>query len=207
MTVNRPIARTTEQKTAAILASAAQLIASQGFQSATLRMIARDSGVIERTIIYHFGSKEGILSAICQRHMATLLNAVEKADQPAEKRRRRLDALALALVEAISDEADAHATLLIADDLLPLAERQDLRQRQNWLIALFAEAMEAVVPGLQGRSDLAKPSVLSLLILLNQHGTWFQDGGPMRRSSYAKFAVSAVLSETRNQLRKPARPE
>jgi len=183
------------------LATAAQLVARDGIEPTTLRLIARDSGVIERTIIYHFGSKEGVLSELCRRHMAALLHAVEKADLPDERRRKRIYKLALALVEAISERADAHATMLEAETRLSLAERRDLRQQQRWLIALFAEAMETVEPRLKGRRDLAMPAVMSLLILFNHHCTWFREGGPMRRSSYATFAVNSMLSGVRNQLR------
>jgi TetR/AcrR family transcriptional regulator len=192
---------TPETKTAAVIASAAELAAEHGFEYATLWRISRASGVPERTIVHHFGNKEGVLRELCREHISALTASVLAADQPLEMRRRRLDALALALIDAINARAAAHEAVLQAKHWLSREDREDLRQRQRWVSAIFTEAIEAVLPALKRRPGLTKPAVISLLVLLNQHGTWFREGGPMRRTSYASFAVTAVLSGLRQHLR------
>ncbi len=200
MPVNRQITRSPEQRTDAILASAAQLVAAQGVEFATLPRIARASGEVERTVIYYFGSKNGILREVCLRQVRALLEAVENADQPEQTGRPRLDAMARALVQAINDHAAAHATLLEAKARLALVDRQDLDQQRRWLVLLMTDAMIGVLPALQGRPDLIEPAAQSLLTMLTEHDRWFSENGPMSRSNYAQFAVTMVLSGVTRQL-------
>jgi AcrR family transcriptional regulator len=185
--VNRQITRSPEQRTDAILASAAQLVAAQGVEFATLPRIARASGEVERTVIYYFGSKNGILREVCLRQVRALLEAVENADQPEQTGRPRLDAA-------------AHATLLEAKARLALVDRQDLDQQRRWLVLLMTDAMIGVLPALQGRPDLIEPAAQSLLTMLTEHDRWFSENGPMSRSNYAQFAVTMVLSGVTRQL-------
>ena len=199
--MTRTIHSKAEQVPGAIVAGVTRVIARRGVDGATLDRMARETGVLISTIIYHFRSKRGVLAEICRRHMALLLSVVEQADQPEVTARHRLDAMAAALVEAIAGASAAHDAMLQAGGRLAAGDARDLRQQQRWLVALFVEAAEAVVPALRQRADLAKPAVLSLLILLTHHAEWFREDGAMSRAAYARFAVSSMLGGIRHGLR------
>lgn len=52
-----------------IIAAAEMLLASGGPQRATVRAITQAAGVNVAAINYHFGSRDGLMLAICARHM------------------------------------------------------------------------------------------------------------------------------------------
>lgn len=55
-------------KRAAILQAAKQLFAEQGFDGASMDLIARRAGVSKLTVYSHFGDKDGLLTAVVQAH-------------------------------------------------------------------------------------------------------------------------------------------
>jgi AcrR family transcriptional regulator len=52
-----------------LIAAAEKLLAEEGPQRATVRAITQAAGVNVGAINYHFGSRDGLMTAICGRHM------------------------------------------------------------------------------------------------------------------------------------------
>ena len=52
-----------------IIAAAERLLAEEGPQKATVRAITQLAGVNVGAINYHFGSRDGLMTAICAKHM------------------------------------------------------------------------------------------------------------------------------------------
>lgn len=52
-----------------ILAAATPLFAQQGFDAVGVRMIASAAKVNIAAVNYHFGSKDGLIAAVCERHL------------------------------------------------------------------------------------------------------------------------------------------
>lgn len=52
-----------------IIAAAERLLAEEGPQKATVRAITQAAGVNVGAINYHFGSRDGLMTAICAKHM------------------------------------------------------------------------------------------------------------------------------------------
>ncbi len=52
-----------------IIAAAETLLAEEGPQKATVRAITQAAGVNVGAINYHFGSRDGLMTAICAKHM------------------------------------------------------------------------------------------------------------------------------------------
>lgn len=65
------------QREGEILEAAIELIAVHGFHSTSTRRIAKEAGVSESTIFYHFGSKEGLLIVILQNFYARLIDSAQ----------------------------------------------------------------------------------------------------------------------------------
>jgi AcrR family transcriptional regulator len=97
-----------------ILQAAAQVFAEQGYARATTRALAAAAGVNEVTLFRHFGSKQGLFSAIIEAHAAPALNTAMAAQFTGEYRQdllvmggyvlqvmlERRDAMRLMLCEA-----------------------------------------------------------------------------------------------------------
>lgn len=67
MTPRTTRVRDPESTRAAVLQEATRVFAELGFSGASLREISERSGVSKPVIYYHFGSKEGLYSAVKQR--------------------------------------------------------------------------------------------------------------------------------------------
>jgi AcrR family transcriptional regulator len=185
-----------------VLSLATDIVARHGYEALTYNALHRASGTSPSTILSKFGSKEGLLLAICERHVDALLAAAERADLPEGTTRLRLDRLAQALVTEIERAPAAHKVLLIGQIYLPPERQKTLRRKQRWMTALFASALEAALPRLaHDQPALTMPAVLSLLSLLNHHVQWFHATGVLSRGDYARFAVTSILHGVRQQLR------
>ncbi|MGY2894960.1 TetR family transcriptional regulator C-terminal domain-containing protein [Deinococcus sp. UYEF24] len=69
-------------------------IFEQGYAGVTLERIATHAGVSKGTLVYHFGSKEGLLSAVMKRFVRTVAAATRRALRLAVTPRDRLSAYA-----------------------------------------------------------------------------------------------------------------
>lgn len=66
-------------KRAALEKAAYQAIYERGFTTVTLSDIAQHAGVSRGTLVYHFGSKAGLLAAVMQRFTRTITTATRRA--------------------------------------------------------------------------------------------------------------------------------
>src|SRR5208337_5563796 len=83
-----------------ILLAAKQLFARNGYENASTVAIARQAGTSESQLMKHFGSKQGLLSAILDRGWAAILQRVESLRgnaSPADKLLAMLDAIVVEL--------------------------------------------------------------------------------------------------------------
>lgn len=99
-----------------ILKSAKQLFARSGYENTSTVAIARQAGTSESQLMKHFGSKQGLLSAILDRGwvaIADRLNAARRTVSPGER--------LLAVLEAVAIELENDAEL---KDLMMLEARR-----------------------------------------------------------------------------------
>jgi AcrR family transcriptional regulator len=101
---------------AALLNQCVQFLTGNGFSQLSLRQIAAGAGTSHRMLIYHFGSREGLLAAVVSQVEATQRDALgamaRDIDDPVELGRRfwqRLADPSLAGAERLFFEIYAHA--------------------------------------------------------------------------------------------------
>lgn len=182
-----------EDKRRSILGPSAKLFATHGYDRASMNMVAAACGVSKALLYHYYRDKETLLFDIVRIHLEELLAAVEAAmAEPAEPQ-ARLRAMAEALLEAYR-EADAEHKVQINNLGLLAPERQaEIKALERDLVARFADAIAACVPGLRESSGLLKPVTMSLFGMLNWHYLWFRENGPLSRKGYADLAVKLLL--------------
>lgn len=82
------------QRRTALERAAYLAIFEQGYAGVTLERIAAHAGVSKGTLVYHFGSKEGLLSAVMRRFVRTIAAATRRALRLATTPHARLRAYA-----------------------------------------------------------------------------------------------------------------
>jgi AcrR family transcriptional regulator len=61
------------------LDAALGLFGTRGYEATSLDMVAADAGVRKQTILYHYGDKEGLLTAVVDRSASEVAAAFERA--------------------------------------------------------------------------------------------------------------------------------
>lgn len=125
-----------------IIAAAVELIGEDGFKAATMRKIARQSGIGDATIYNYFPTKEAILYGYYEDHMHACINALKKVT----------DFHTFNLQEQIQTLFDTSQTLYLADrEFVAKTFRQAmLAGSRDWarvkpIRAIFLSAVEEMM--------------------------------------------------------------
>ena len=160
-----------------ILAAAVQLFAQYGYHAATMRDIARISGIQAASIYYHYPSKQALLVEIMDTHMRTLNTNLQRIVQeplPVEQR----------LHEAIANHIRLHTTykaefFIIDTEIRALEEQQRgaiLALRDQYEILLQGLLEEGMEQGMFRRVDI-KVASYALIAMCTEVATWFRPDG------------------------------
>jgi AcrR family transcriptional regulator len=190
----RPRAADHEDKRQAILARAAELFAQHGYDRASLAMIAQACGVSKALLYHYYADKAELLFDVLAQHLQRLVDAARGAAMLRAAPRRRLEALAGALLDEYRDADAVHRVQLTCLGLLP-AERQDaLRALERAIVAEAATIIAELDPRAAHDRRLLKPLTMSFFAMLNWHHLWHREGGALSREAYAAM-VAALIAE------------
>jgi TetR/AcrR family transcriptional regulator len=180
-----------DDKRRAILAQSARLFAQNGYDRASLVMIAQACSMSKALLYHYYHDKADVLFDIIRTHLDDLLDRTAAAERDVANPRERLTALATALLEAYRDAEAEHQVQLNALHLLPPARRDELRGMQKALVDRFAAAIAAMLPEVAPHE--LKPLTMSLFGMLNWSYLWFDDRGALSRADYARLAVRLIV--------------
>ena len=93
-----------------ILDKAEELFTEHGYKSASIRDIARECGVTNAAIYYHFPNKESLFADVMQRHAECLQEKMTSAGEKIESPRERITAILQAYIDVIAGQ---HAPLFM----------------------------------------------------------------------------------------------
>src|SRR6202165_186796 len=160
-----------------ILAAAVQLFAQYGYHAATMRDIARISGIQAASIYYHYTSKQALLVEIMDTHMRNLNANLRRIAQESSSIQQRLH-------EAIANHIRLHTTykseFFIIDTEIRALEGENrgailaLRDRYEALLQhLLREGMEQ---GIFRQVDI-KVTSYALIAMCTEVAAWFRPDG------------------------------
>lgn len=192
----RPRAVDHDDKRDALLRAAARLFADGGYDRSSMAEVAKACGVSKALVYHYYVSKDVLLYDIIRQHLEALIAACEEVNHRDAPARERLERLAAALLDAYRDADAEHKIQINEMKRLPKERQDELRGLERHLVAIFAEAIAAAVPALQG-GPLLKPVTMSLFGMLNWHYLWFRPGGPVSREDYARLAVRLAVEGSR----------
>lgn len=160
-----------------ILAAAVQLFAEYGYHAATMRDIARVTGIQAASIYYHYANKQALLVEVMETHMRNLNSNLERiAQQPVSIQQR--------LHQAIANHIHLHTTFkseffIIDTEIRALeGENRDailaLRDRYEALLqSLLREGMERRI----FRQVDIKVASYALIAMCTEVAAWFRPNG------------------------------
>lgn len=160
-----------------ILAAAVQLFAQYGYHAATMRDIARISGIQAASIYYHYPSKQALLVEIMDTHMRDLNANLQRIVQEALPVEQRLH-------EAIANHVRLHTTykaefFIIDTEIRALEEGQRgaiLTLRDQYEMQIQGLLQEGMEQGIFRRVDI-KVASYALIAMCTEVATWFRPDG------------------------------
>lgn len=188
----RPRSADYDDKRSAILRHSAAMFAQNGYDRTSMAEVAAACGVSKALLYHYYVSKETLLFDILRTHLQDLIDSVVAIDRTLTPR-ARLRALIGAVLESYRDADDEHKIKLNEIGKLTAPRRRELIEMQRRLVAVFADAIGAVMPDIDRDKILLKPVTMSLFGMLNWHYMWFRERGAISREDYADLVTTLVI--------------
>ena len=180
-----------------VLAAAVQLFATYGYHAATMRDIARMTGIQAASIYYHYDNKQALLVEIMETHMLQLNANLQRIVDKQEGVQQRL-------YEAIANHIRLHTTFksefFIIDTEIRALEDENREnilamrdQYESLLQKLLREGMEQ---GILRETD-AKVSSYAIIAMCTEVAAWFRPSGRLSVQQvidiYAQMVTEGLL--------------
>jgi AcrR family transcriptional regulator len=154
-----------------ILDAARELFVRRPYEEVTLRMIAEAVEYTAPTILNHFGSKEGLIFAICEEDFRALrarFERIAKVADPIERLRR----IAPAYVEFAMEHPNHYRFMFMTPHPVPGPEATSIERGnpdQDAYAFLRATVAEAIDAG-RLREDCGDPDLVAQILWSGVHG-------------------------------------
>jgi AcrR family transcriptional regulator len=182
----------------AILASAAQLFAQQGYVGTSMNQVAAACGLSKPALYHYVRDKADLLFEIATTHVNRLHALIEEVAQGDTVHAPPADAVAHVrrLIERfVLEYAGArHAHRVLTEDVkfLEPADQARVLELQRQVVSSFANAIAQARPELMN-TDLHKPLSMLLFGMMNWMFTWLQPDGKLSHADMAPVVADLFL--------------
>lgn len=205
-----------ERRRVWIREAGARLFAQRGLDGVSFSDIAASLKMPLTTCTHYYRTRDELVHAILYEHAAALEAALEAADpvpswgEPDPQLHvppmQRMDAIALALLDALAERQDGQRVLLAALHTLPELSEDAMRHLFRGLIWRVERVLLLAVPRLRRRRALLFPVAASFTAMAAHYVLWFRDSGKLTRAEYgrliARMAVAGGKAAYREQVGK-----
>jgi AcrR family transcriptional regulator len=190
----RTIAKDHDQKRDQILKSAAKVFATQGFDRASMALLARECGISKANIYHYYDSKDALLFDLLDTYLSALRDricTIDISDLSAEERLRRVVAEVLFAYQGADYE---HQVQIGAMTALPEEQQRLLRGYQRELVGFVEAIIKAAAPSVfEGQGEKLRAATMSVFGMLNWYYMWNSGAGSEAREAYAKTVADLTL--------------
>jgi AcrR family transcriptional regulator len=167
-----------------ILDEAARLFRARGFHGTSVRDIVAAVDMLPGSLYYHFATKEALLAAVYAEGVRRISEAVSAAIAGKRDPWERLEAAAIAHLEALLQESDyAQVVIRVRPSDAPSVERDLVGLRDDYE-RLFVELVQELP---LARGTDRRSLRLMLLGALNWSQTWYRKGRDSPRTIAKRF--------------------
>lgn len=194
----RTVARDHAQKRQAILKTAARFFAENGYDRSSMNQLSEACGISKALIYHYYDGKEALLFDIVKTHLESLLGVMQAVDRSGPDAEENLRLLIRAILDAYRDADAEHQVQNAAMTVLPASERSYLANLQHQMVAIAADTLAAVTPGLYETSPKhLHPVTMSMFGMLNWFYMWHRKGKGISREDYAELVADLMLRGVR----------
>jgi AcrR family transcriptional regulator len=187
----RTQAQRTEATTAALVAAARELFATDGYEATSLDAVAATAGLTKGAVYHHFDSKRELFAAVFEAESLRLGEVVTAAYGRKRDSWRAFEAACIAWLEACLDPGVRQIMLLDAEPVLGWAR---VRELEGSMLAMSEIAIKAAIE--EGRIARRDPTPLAQLLF----GTVCEAAMVVARADDQAAAQRAIVGELRRML-------
>jgi TetR/AcrR family transcriptional regulator, cholesterol catabolism regulator len=177
-----------------ILMRAAELIATHGYDKASLRDLADSMDISKGTILHHFGTKDRLLERIHASYMTRRLAEANLILASVHTPSEQLAALIYQLM--IAQQTDRFATVAFAREIVRFAS-DDVMTDVRRMRTSYSDLMKATIARgtRSGEFKAADPGIIALMIfgMCNWSWTWLDPDGALLPEQIAEIFARTVL--------------
>ncbi len=193
----RTVAKDHAEKRRAILATAAEFFAANGYDRSSMNQLAEACGVSKALIYHYYDSKEALLYDIVHTHLSDLLDTLLAVKAPSDPE-TALRAYIRAILNAYRDADAEHKVQTEAMASLPDAQRAELADLQRQMVRVMSNALSAANPTAFDRNpEKLRPVTMTLFGMVNWFYMWHRPGKGISRDDYADLVTDLVLNGLR----------
>ncbi|MCF6233248.1 MAG: TetR/AcrR family transcriptional regulator [Rhodobacteraceae bacterium] len=190
----RTIAKDHDQKRAHILRAAAMVFATQGFDRASMNLLARECGISKANIYHYYDGKMAILFDILDSYLKALRNRVLAVEITCHSPAQTLQVIITEILLAYQGADHEHQVQISAMSALPHAQQEQLRGYQRDLVRFVENAIHANAPEVfDANAGKLRATTMSVFGMLNWYYMWNSGAGSQARDDYAQMVCHLTL--------------
>ena len=176
-----------------ILSRAARLFAARGYERTSIGDLVKACDLSRGAIYHYFESKEAILFAMLDALVHGLLDRLTEAVAPGDEPVERLARIIEAFVEYNAGSPNEQVILLNDLGALSKSEQKQIRQVENEIVELVADALAAA--DVAGKITPATRKVYTMMLfgMINYTYTWYDAKGEIKPKDLARRATEVFL--------------
>jgi AcrR family transcriptional regulator len=194
----RTIAKDHNEKRSQILKSAAKVFAEQGYDRASMTVLARECGISKANIYHYYDSKDAILFDILDSYLSHLRDRVLGVNLEGLSVQDQLCCVIQEVLSAYQGADHEHQVQVNALSALPQHQQKLLRAYQRDLVGFMSDRLKAVAPDMfDGAPEKLRSVTMSVFGMLNWYYMWNSGAGTQARQDYARLVCSLTLGGLR----------
>lgn len=167
-----------DDKTRAILDSAASFFAKSGFPTAKMQDIAEACGATKSMLYHYFPTKNDVLFAMLVEHLERVIQAIEEMKEATQDPTERFHSFVQLYVQKSAQSRRRHIIAMNDVKYLPKSRQTPVLELESKVVSLVRGLLAEINPGLD--SQVYKPYTMMLIGMLNWTDTWYRPSGPMK---------------------------
>lgn len=190
----RTIAKDHDQKREQILKMAAKVFADQGFDRASMTLLAKECGISKANIYHYYDSKDAILYDILETYLRELRDRICNVDLDGLNPEQKLRKAVREILFAYQGADDEHRVQISGMSALTEEQQKRLRGYQLDLVNFVRDILLEMSPGsFDGAKDKLRGATMSVFGMLNWYYMWNTGAGAKAREDYADLVSTLTM--------------
>lgn len=190
----RTIAKDHDQKRKQILKTAAKVFADQGFDRASMTLLAKECGISKANIYHYYDSKDAILYDILETYLRELRDRICNVDLNGLTSEQKLRKAVREILFAYQGADDEHRVQISGMSALTEEQQKLLRGYQLELVNFVRDILKELAPtAFNDDKDKLRGTTMSVFGMLNWYYMWNTGAGPKAREDYADLVSTLTV--------------